>query len=77
MKKHLPDSTPPERRTDNVPRLPRDYDVAAVRKILELFGQLTWDETYDYKAMRDRDRKLSALETDCHGPQQQVMATEG
>jgi hypothetical protein len=27
-------------------------------KIVELFGTLEWDETFDYKAERFRDRKL-------------------
>jgi hypothetical protein len=25
------------------------------RRLVELFGKLEWDETYDYKAERDRD----------------------
>lgn len=32
------------------------------RKILELFGTLDWDPTFDYKAARgSRDRKLERL----------------
>lgn len=29
------------------------------KRLLELFGSLDWDESYDYKAERERQRKIT------------------
>ncbi len=63
MKKPPSESRVPRRKTLRRPRpappppqaLERKVDVEGQTRILELFGTLDWDESYDYKAARGRN----------------------